>query len=88
MELHTIRRFGVDIYDFRKEALALRAQTRTEFFRIAGRVVRPVVLAIIAAYLCMRVISPTPAAAETPEVIAAHGEVLVDDCARNGCASL
>ncbi len=34
MELHTIRRFGIDIYRYRKEALALRAQTRTEFFRM------------------------------------------------------
>jgi hypothetical protein len=76
MELHTIRRFGVDIYNYRKEALALRAQTRTEFFRIAGRVFRPVILAVIAAYLSMRVISPS-AAAEVPETIAARGETLV-----------
>jgi hypothetical protein len=77
MELHTIRRFGVDIYRYRKEALALRAQTRTDFFRIAGRVFRPVILAVIAAYLSMRVIVPTAAAAEVPEAIAAHGETLV-----------
>lgn len=77
MELHTIRRFGADIYRFRQEALVLRAQTRTEFFRGAGRVFRPVILAIIAAYLSMRVISPTPAAAEPPEAIAARGETLV-----------
>ena len=82
MELHTIRRFGVDIYRYRKEALALRAQTRTEFFRIAGRVFRPVILAVIAAYLSviaaylsMRVIAPS--AAEVPETIAARGETLV-----------
>lgn len=77
MELHTIRRFGVDIYNFRKEALVLRAETRTEFFRTAGRMFRPVILAIIAGYLSMRVISPTPAAAETPEAIVAHGEALI-----------
>ena len=76
MELHTIRRFGVDIYRYRREALALRAQTRTEFFRSAGRVFRPVVLAIIAAYLSMRVIAPS-SAAEVPETIAARGETLI-----------
>jgi hypothetical protein len=75
MGLHTIRRFGADIYRYRKEALALRAQTRTEFFRIAGRVFRPVIIAIIAAYLCVRVV--TPVAAEVPETIAARGETLI-----------
>jgi len=76
MELHTIRRFGVDIYRYRREALALRAQTRTEFFRSAGRVFRPVVLAIIAACLFMRVVAPS-SAAEVPETIAARGETLI-----------
>ena len=76
MTLHTIRRFGVDIYNYRKEALALRAQTRTEFFRIAGRVFRPVILAVIAGYLLMRAIAPS-AAAEIPETIAARGETLI-----------
>jgi hypothetical protein len=76
MELHTIRRFGVDVYRYRKEALALRAQTRTDFFRSAGRVFRPVILAVIAAYLSMRVIAPA-AAAEVPETIAARGETLI-----------
>ena len=76
MELHTIRRFGVDIYRYRKEALVLRAQTRTEFFRSASRVFRPVILAIMAAYLSMRVIAPS-AAAEVPETIAARGETLI-----------
>ena len=65
MELHTIRRFGVDIYRYRKEALILRAQTRTEFFRSVSRVFRPVILAIMAAYLSMRVIAPS-VAAEVP----------------------
>jgi hypothetical protein len=76
MELHTIRRFGVDIYRYRREALALRAQTRTEFFRSAGRVFRPVVLAIIAACLFMRVVAPS-SAAEVLETIAARGETLI-----------
>ena len=76
MELHTIRRFGADVYRYRKEALVLRAQTRTEFFRSASRVFRPVILAIIAAYLSMRVIAPA-AAAEVPDTIAAHGDVLI-----------
>jgi hypothetical protein len=77
MELHTIKRFGADVYRYRQEALALRAQTRTDFFRCAGRVFRPVILAIIAAYISMRVIAPTAAAAETPDAIATRGEVLV-----------
>lgn len=76
MELHTIRRFGVDMYRYRKEALVLRAQTRTEFFRSVSRVFRPVILAIMAAYLSMRVIAPS-AAAEVPETIAARGETLI-----------
>lgn len=76
MDLHTIRRFGADVYHYRKEAMVLRAQTRTEFFRIAGRVFRPVILAIIAGYLSMRVIVPA-AAAEVPETIAARGETLM-----------
>jgi hypothetical protein len=76
MELHTIRRFGVDIYRYRKEALALRAQTRTDFLRVAGRVFRPVILAVIAAYLSMRVIAPS-AAAEVPEALVARGETLI-----------
>ena len=76
MGLHTIRRFGADVYRYRKEALALRAQTRTEFFRIAGRVFCPVILAIVAGYLSMRVIAPS-AAAEVPETIAARGETLM-----------
>lgn len=76
MALHTIRRFGADVYRYRKEALVLRAQTRTEFFRIAGRVFRPVILAIVAGYLSMRVIAPS-AAAEVPETIAARGETLI-----------
>ena len=87
MELHTIRRFGVDIYRYRKEALALRAQTRTEFFRSAGRVFRPVILAIIAAYLSMRVIAPS-AAAEVPETIAARGEIADRDDSCDRRASL
>ena len=76
MALHTIRRFGVDIYRYRKEALILRAQTRTEFFRSVSRVFRPVILAIMAAYLSMRVIAPS-AAAEVLETIAARGETLI-----------
>jgi hypothetical protein len=77
MGLQTIRRFGADVYSYRKEALALRAQTRTEFFRIVGRVFRPVILAVIATYLSMRVIVPSAVAAEVPETIAARGETLI-----------
>ena len=76
MELHTIKRFGIDVYRYRQEALALRAQTRSAFFQSAGRVFRPVILAIIAGYLSMRVIAPT-AAADVPDTIAARGETLI-----------
>jgi hypothetical protein len=77
MELRTIGRFAADIYSYRKEALAFRAQTRTEIYRRAGHVFRPVILAIIAVYLSMRIVIPTPARAEPPEAIATRGEVLV-----------
>jgi Protein of unknown function (DUF3455) len=77
MALHTIRRFGADVYRYRKEALALRAQARTEFFRMAGHVFRPVIYAIVAGYLLMRVIAPSAAATEVPETIATRGETLI-----------
>lgn len=80
MQFHTIRRHkdqSIDIDRDRQEALALRAQTTTAFFRTAGRVFRPVIFAIIAAYASLRLIAPTPTAAEVPETIAARGEVLI-----------
>jgi len=80
MQTHTIRRRSdgtVDIDSYRQEALALRAQTRTRFFRNASVAFRPVILAIIAVYISMRLIAPTSVAAEIPEAIAARGEVLV-----------
>ncbi|HEY6381278.1 MAG TPA: DUF3455 domain-containing protein [Pseudolabrys sp.] len=63
----------------RQEALSLRAQTSTRFFRQLGRVARPLTgsVAIIAAYIfALRLIS-LPAAAEVPSAIAAPGETLV-----------
>jgi hypothetical protein len=69
----------IDIDACRQEALILRAQMRTLFFRRMGHVSRPLLgaAAIIIAYASLRLISPLPAAAEVPEAIAARGEVLV-----------
>jgi hypothetical protein len=80
MQTHTITRHSdgtIDIDSYRREALALRAQARTQFIRSAVPAFRPVILAIIAAYISMRLLAPTPVAAEIPEAIAARGEVLV-----------
>lgn len=83
MQIEPIRRRNngtIDIDSYRRDALMLREQTRTEFFRSIGRAVRPLtgVVAIIVAYTsALHLIFPVPAAAEMPETIAAHGEVLV-----------
>ncbi|HZP71102.1 MAG TPA: DUF3455 domain-containing protein [Pseudolabrys sp.] len=80
MHLQKIRRRAdglIDIDSFRQEALALRARTRTQFFRSAGRAFHPVILAIIAAYISMRLIAPVSVGAEVPDAIAARGETLV-----------
>jgi hypothetical protein len=78
MESNACRRTnGTDDIDrWRQEALTRRAQTRTQFFRVA----RPLVatLAIIAAYVStVRLLSPLPAAADVPDAIAAPGEIPV-----------
>ena len=70
----------IDIDSYRQEARMLREQTRTEFFKAAGRAARPLIgiVAIIAIYFStMHLLFPGPAAAEVPEAIAARGEVLV-----------
>jgi hypothetical protein len=80
MQTPTVRRRSngtIDIDSYRQRALALRAQTTTQFFKSMGPVFRPVMLALIAAYISMRLISPAPASADVPEAIAARGEVLV-----------
>lgn len=80
MQSHTVRRRSdgtIDIDGYRQEALLLRRQVMTQFFRTAGRTLRPVILAIIAAYISMRLILPTPVTADVPAAIAARGEVLV-----------
>jgi len=83
MQIEPVRRRSngtIDIDSYRQEARMLREQTRTEFFKIAGRAIRPLIgaAAIIAAYIStLHLAFPVPAAAEVPETIAAHGEVLV-----------
>lgn len=76
MELHTIRRFAVDIYRYRKEALAPPRANQNGILPERWPRFSAVILAIIAAYLSMRVIAPS-AAAEVPETIAARGETLI-----------
>lgn len=80
MQSHTVRRRSdgtVDIDSYRQEALVLRRQVMTHFFRAAGRTFRPVILAIIGVYISMRLIAPTPVGAEVPATIVARGEILV-----------
>ena len=66
----------IEIDAYRQEALVLRRQAMTQFFTTAGRAFRPVILAIVAAYISFRLILPTPVGAEVPEAIAARREVL------------
>lgn len=70
----------VDIDYYRRQALTLREQTRSEIFRGMGRAARPLCagLAIIAmSVIAVRLIFAAPAAAELPNVIAVNGETLV-----------
>lgn len=67
----------VDIDVYRQEALVLRRQVMTQFFTSAGHAFRPAILALIAAYISMRLIAPTPVKAEVPDAISARGEVLI-----------
>jgi hypothetical protein len=84
MQTDTIcrRRTGtIDIDSYRQEALARRAQTRTQFFSSVGRAVRSLIgpVAIIVAYVsALHLISQGSVAAEVPVAIAAPGgEVLI-----------
>src|SRR5262249_25655247 len=70
----------IDIDNYRRDALMLREQTRTEFFRSIGRAAQPFVgsAAIIIAYcFTLHLMFPLPAVAEVPEAIAVRGEVLI-----------
>jgi len=83
MQIDPVRRRSngtVDIDGYRRDALMLREQTRTEFFRSIARAVRPFIggAAIVVAYFfALRLMFPMPAVAEVPEAIAARGEVLI-----------
>ena len=83
MQIDPVRRRSngtVDIDSYRRDALMLREQTRTEFFRSIARAVQPFIggVAIIVAYFfALRLMFPMPAVAEVPEAIAARGEVLI-----------
>jgi hypothetical protein len=83
MQTDTIRRRSngtIDIDGYRQEALTLRAQTRTQFFRSLGRVARPVIgtAAITVAYIsALHLMSQGSVAAEALVAIAAPGEVLI-----------
>jgi len=60
----------IDIDSYRQEARMLREQTRTEFFKTAGRAIQPLigVMAIIAVYFsALHLFLAGPAAAEVPE---------------------
>jgi hypothetical protein len=83
MQIDRIRRRSdetIDIDSYRRKALTLREQTRTEFFTSIGRAIRPTigVVTIAAAYVfTLHVMSPAPATADVPKEIAASGEILV-----------
>jgi hypothetical protein len=83
MQIDPVRRRSngtVDIDSYRRDALMLREQTRTEFFRSIARAFQPFTggVAIIVAYcFALHLMFPMPAVAEVPEAIAARGEVLI-----------
>lgn len=64
---------------YRGEALMLRAQARSEFFRGIGgaRQLLGGLAIIVGTISALHLIFPMPAAAELPGTIAAHGEVLI-----------
>ena len=65
-----------DIDRWHQAALGRRAQTGTQFFRVARSLIGTVL--ILAAYVSgVRMLSPLPAAAEVPDAIAAPGEIPV-----------
>jgi len=65
-----------DIDRWHQEVLSRRAQTKTQFFRVARSLIGT--MAILVAYTSgVRMLSPLPAAAEVPDAIAASGEIPV-----------
>jgi len=71
---------GVAAIDcYRREALMLRAQARSEFFRGIGgaRQLLGGLAIIVGSISALHLMFPMPAAAELPDTIAAHGEVLI-----------
>ena len=74
--VHRRTRETGDIDRWHQEVLGRRAQTGTQFFRVARSLIGTV--AILAAYVSgARMLSPLPAAAEVPDAIAAPGEIPV-----------
>jgi hypothetical protein len=72
--VHRRTRETGDIDRWHQEVLVRRAQTGTQFFRVAQSLIGTV--AILAAYVSgVRMLSPLPAAAEVPDVIGAPGEI-------------
>jgi uncharacterized protein DUF3455 len=82
MRKDTIRRHSTntaDIDRYRREALMLRAQARSEFFRSIGgaRQLLGGVAILVGSVFALHLMFPMPAAAELPDKIAAHGDVLI-----------
>ncbi len=83
MQIEPVRRRSngtVDIDSYRREALMLREQTRTEFFTKLTHAARPFfggMMFIVAYAYALHLIFPGPAVAEVPDAIAVPGEVLV-----------
>jgi uncharacterized protein DUF3455 len=74
--VHRRTRETGDIDRWHQEVLGRRAQTGTQFFRVARSLIGTVL--ILAAYVSgVRMLSPLPAAAEVPDAIAAPGEIPV-----------
>lgn len=83
MQIEPVRRRSngtIDIDSYRREALMLREQTRTEFFTKLAHTARPFfggMMLIVAYAYALHLIFPGPAVAEVPDAIAVPGEVLV-----------
>jgi hypothetical protein len=82
MSKDTIRRqsTGAAAIDrYRREALTLRAQARSEFYKGIGgaRQLLGGLAIVIGSVSALHLMFPMPAAAELPDTIAAHGEVLI-----------
>ena len=83
MQIEPVRRRSngtIDIDSYRREALMLREQTRTEFFTKLAQAARPFfggMMFIVAYAYALHLLFPGPAVAEVPDAIAVPGEVLV-----------